>query len=377
MMRTRVTRPKRDGRSFIMVAAFVALPALLAACDDANRAPTSPAAAPHPVLGTSGGSYVAVDMGTLPYTMRSQADAINDSGFAVGASGNIADDMRPVMWPSWSVPVALPMPAAARHGEAFAINNAREMAGYVNVNGYDRAIRWRIGFAPQDIGTLGGLQARGRGINSAGTIAGWATVANGHEYAFRWTPLGGMIKLSALSDVLYAAEAWAINDSGTAVGFSTDSSNNQHAVRWTPSGQLQVLPSLGGKNSMAYAIASDGSIVGWAQTSAGVTQAVRWLPNGSMIAYGTLPGGTQSIAMGIAIGKSWSPFVQPPVYVVGLSDPGTQGFYTDPWPTALPPLFAPMNYFARDVNSCGDIVGTGEASSGYSHAVRWTRGGCP
>jgi probable HAF family extracellular repeat protein len=355
-------------------AALIVMTTLVAGCQDMARSTRPSASSPRTDTYITSRGYSALDMGTYARDQQSWANAINDSGYAVGASGNSTTFRRPVLWPkNSSFPVALAFPTGATSGEVFAINHARVMAGYAVKNAFERAIRWRIGFVPLDLGTLGGPDAEARGINAAGTIVGWSHLPNGSLRAFKWTQGGGMVALSTLTHLPGAdGAAYGINNNGDIVGESMDALGHQHAVHWTPDGAIHALSTLGGKHSSARAIGADGSIVGFAETSTGVAHAVRWLSGGGMIDYGVPAGQKSSVAMAIALG--------PQIFVVGFSEGSgyAKAFYNGPQATSLPPLSTfNFDYLATGVRWCGDIVGYGATQLGYTHAVRWTRGGCP
>ena len=49
-----------------------------------------------------------------------------------------------------------------------------------------RAVRWEIDGSVTDLGTLGGSNRCGLGINGEGAVVGWAETASGEAHAFRW-----------------------------------------------------------------------------------------------------------------------------------------------------------------------------------------------
>jgi chitinase len=76
-----------------------------------------------------------------------------------------------------------------------------------------------------DLGTLGGLNSAAAGINSAGTIVGWADTSNGVTHAFSYT--GVMTDLGDLGGG--SSHATDINDAGVVVGWSSVAGGNDHA----------------------------------------------------------------------------------------------------------------------------------------------------
>ena len=70
-----------------------------------------------------------------------------------------------------------------------------------------------------DLGTLGGQESYGTGINNWGQVVGFSETENQGEYrAFLWTGVK-MKNLESLDDD-FVSVAWCINDRGQAVGFS-------------------------------------------------------------------------------------------------------------------------------------------------------------
>jgi probable HAF family extracellular repeat protein len=62
---------------------------------------------------------------------------------------------------------------------------------------------------------LGGTTSRAYGINSAGQVVGYSTIANG-LHAFLWSASGGMQDLGTLGG--NTSDAYAINSAGQVVG---------------------------------------------------------------------------------------------------------------------------------------------------------------
>ena len=164
-----------------------------------------------------------------------------------------------------------------------------------------------------DLGTLGGYQSRGAGINILGTD---------YERATMWGP-GGPVDLGGLSDGKWTAacavndsgqmilwgtpmgttdphaafwngdpsspvidlgtfggnESWAfgLNDYGFVVGSADEAGTGYHAFVWDGSERID-LGTLGAYYGRAYAINDQGIIVGWAMDQYAQTHAVEWVP---------------------------------------------------------------------------------------------------
>ena len=88
------------------------------------------------------------------------------------------------------------------------------------------AVFFGIGFSPiglaqvvvKDLGTLGGDQSIGFGINEAGAIVGESRTVAGDIHAFLWTERDGMMDLGTLGGDLSVGSG--INNAGVIVGQS-------------------------------------------------------------------------------------------------------------------------------------------------------------
>ena len=108
-------------------------------------------------------------------------------------------------------------------------------------------------YAITDLGTLGGSESWGCGINNSGQVVGASHVlGNESQHAFLYD--GVMHDLLGIS-----SQASGINDAGVVVG----SSGNAYLYN----GVMHDLGTLGGNSSCAYAINNAGQVVGMADTS--------------------------------------------------------------------------------------------------------------
>jgi probable HAF family extracellular repeat protein len=135
----------------------------------------------------------------------------------------------------------------------------------------------------QDLGTLGGSESLGLGINDKGQVVGLSFEdAPSRSSPFVWLPTLGMKRLVRPAGAPHFAEARAINNQGQVVGtvvYDTAHGGMQRAVLWPHllKGGVQDLGTLpGGSASGALAISSTGEVVGFSGTRQGSLAAFRW-----------------------------------------------------------------------------------------------------
>ena len=175
-----------------------------------------------------------------------------------------------------------------------------------------------------DLGTLGGQESYGTGINNWGQVVGYSETENQGEYrAFLWT--GVKMKTLESFDDDFVSLAWCINDRGQAVGSSLNYAYERRPVLWDHSG-LHELETLGGTFSDAYGINRHGEIVGQA----------------------TLPNETYEFAHAVSWNKD------------GITD--ITPFQSD-WSVA------------SSINTKGETVGAYFNSEGLLRAVLWNKKG--
>ncbi len=153
-----------------------------------------------------------------------------------------------------------------------AINTAGSVAGFSTLAGLTTTHAFlETGGTMTDLGTLSGTgSSRAFAINDSGQVAGWSTTAADAQHAFLYSN-GTMTDLGTLgSNLSYAS---GINNAGQVVG-SSDLAGGQdtHAFLYS-GGKLTDLGTLGGPNSTAFAINTAGQVVGWAQTGSDATHA--------------------------------------------------------------------------------------------------------
>ena len=167
------------------------------------------------------------DLGSAPGTW-SEAIDVNDAGQVL-----VRDQMlgAVIHSPSGQTQVIRRLDGTAGVTPV-AMNSRGEVAGWMNVSGARRAIRWTPSAGLQDLGTLGGGRAEARDINEGGDVTGWSQIPNYvDERAFIWTPGGGMRELEATGNYFGIPPhvGTIINKNRQVAG-----TGRNQAIRWAP-----------------------------------------------------------------------------------------------------------------------------------------------
>jgi probable HAF family extracellular repeat protein len=113
----------------------------------------------------------------------------------------------------------------------------------------------------EDLGTLGGIESLGVGINRAGDMTGWLTLSSsGTPRAFMH--VGGVVRM--LGDLGGSSYGHAINDVGQVTGTASVAGGSSHAFLYAD-GVMRDLGTLGGPNSEGSSINANGDVTGWAK----------------------------------------------------------------------------------------------------------------
>jgi probable HAF family extracellular repeat protein len=168
---------------------------------------------------------------------------------------------------------------AGVYSVAYGINSAGDVVGYqVGTDSYIRPIIWKGG-TPAGAIVLTPLpcpypvcQGEALAVNDLGQAAGWSIVPGGTYHPVMWDSTGQPTDIGTLGGASYNNQANAINNSGVVVGYSQLDAQTVHAFVWQQGGapqDLGVIPgldpnyaNLADNNSSAWGINSNGDIVG-------------------------------------------------------------------------------------------------------------------
>jgi probable HAF family extracellular repeat protein len=152
------------------------------------------------------------------------ANDINDQGQVVGEYWAPGGSMNPVMYQPREHKLTDLGTADGWYGEAMAVNNRTQVAGYLGVPRGNTAFYWSNG-QMTDLGTLSANdQSQGLGINDRGLMVGEVDTSVGSR-AFVWSD-------GAMTLLPQGGVATDINNSDVIVGSASVGADENHAVLW-------------------------------------------------------------------------------------------------------------------------------------------------
>jgi probable HAF family extracellular repeat protein len=237
------------------------------------------------------------DLGTLG-GMTSSALGINSLGHVVGNSEMARQAAQHAFVYNGSRMTDLGTLGGVS-SSASGINDADEVVGYsfipVVSHSFVTGIVWLHAFVysngrMRDLGTLGGPNSAGVGINAIGQIAGNSFIdVNSAQHAFLYSN-GRMTDQGTLGGT--NSMGIGINALGQTVGSSFTSGDGSFHAFFDGSDKMIDLGTLGGSNSSANSINASGQVVGESDTENGVEHAFFW-NNGAMTDLNTvIPAGS-------------------------------------------------------------------------------------
>ena len=227
-------------------------------------------------------------------------------------------------------------------------------------------------FTIQDLGTVGGIQSRGNGINASGQVAGWYLTAAGAQRAFLWdgTTMHDLGDLGGGQSV-----ANGINASGQVTGYSTLANGWWHPFVWN--GTMHDLGVIGGSGIGNYltggsGINDAGNISGTSSTSDIFTQRAFFWNGTTMQDIGTLEG--QS-SFGTGINKTNQITGSAYVYTASTFSFQNHAFFWNGATMQDIGTLGRLSSFGTAVNDFGQVTGsvsgTLDPTTGTTHAFFW------
>lgn len=249
----------------------------------------------------------------------------------------------------------------------YGVNDQGSVAGFtrVTLNNASRGFISHQGGSLIDIGSIGGVESVARDINNQGLLTGRSRNAQGRYHAFAGNPASGLSDLGTLGGS--HSQGNAINDNGQVAGYSNISGDAYyHAFVGAAGGGLTDLGTLGGSTSYAWDINDNGDAVGYAFTS-GNAASHAFIGNATegLTDLGTL-GGSHSYAFGVNNNARVTGYS----YLANSST--ARAFIGDATGGLI--SIGSLNgqsSIGRGINDSDRIVGRSLSSTGANHAFVW------
>ena len=250
---------------------------------------------PHAVLFSGGG---AQDLGTLGGD-ASLANAVGAGGRVAGWA-RLADATRHAFLYENGTMLDLGT-LGGSYSMAFALNRSGEVVGASSVNDPRNEVPflWTAATGMQPLPVPAGLGGEALALNDAGQIAGYLVDPRSSIFAFRSD--GQTIERLAELD-RPGSKAYGISDNGIAVGYGLAGEGypHFHATLWRGN-TVQDLGALPGGHSVAYDVNASGVAVGFSYTAAGTLVATMFVGGGIVDLNDEIAAGGWHLSMAMAI----------------------------------------------------------------------------
>lgn len=270
--------------------------------------------------------------------INSYGSAINDDGFIAGFTREAYFENVHYLFTSEATDV-LSRPAWEPFIPSTWTMTIRASLSFVTIPQDMNASRVVVGTAPQAFvwNETAGISAlptpspgasAANGINDAGEIVGWGSVA-GTAHPLRWDAASQAVEDLGLPAGWVQAYAEGVNSSGTITGYGVTAAGDVRSFVWNYDEGFTVLGTLGGRHAWAQGINASGKVVGFSETTTGATHGFVWDPStGIMLDLGVLPGDSASNAYAIndhdqVVGRSLGSVERPVLWTVTFAVPDT------------------------------------------------------
>jgi probable HAF family extracellular repeat protein len=193
--------------------------------------------------------------------------AVNNHGAAAGSGTAASGHQRAILWRKGRAINLGTLPGGKNEDTyAVALNASAEVVGFEGSDStYARAFIWTAGSMTELPSLPGSLSTYATGINVAGHVAGYATIAGDQQLHATLVRDGVAIDLGTLGPGARAV-ANAINDDDVVVGGSSlgplaEPRPPMHAFKWKD-GVMTDLGTLTDGNAFGYAVNRKGTVVG-------------------------------------------------------------------------------------------------------------------
>ena len=160
-----------------------------------------------------------------------------------------------------------------------------------------------------NLGTLGGTESQGYGVNDSAQVVGYSTIVDGLTRGFLWNPGGtdgvpGNPQMKSI-DTLGgpSSKAFAVNNNGQATGYAETDQNDYRAFCYSGGTISDIGALLGNRlpNSYGYGINDAGHIVGEARDSQWTwnSRSAFFYDGAMAVTIGPLPGGQYASALAL------------------------------------------------------------------------------